>query len=151
MVPRRSANRIASNDAKKTVLAKYLAKYFDVDVEDIEDYEKDTFMIGRDCYQVLDESEVRRIVATNLLDGLEYFDLRFILEKCGFGTNKSTVLLLNKMIDFAGGDANGFIRSLIEKTCGYDTFVNDAFNECDLDEFLPGKPKRFGEYYIFKD
>lgn len=96
--------------------------------------EDDRVEIGREEYLVLTDEEADLKAAEDIKESLWAFNASFILGECGldFSGEES----LKHMQEKACEGANDFILSLVEKTCGFDSFVKSAISADGRGHFL---------------
>lgn len=122
-----------------------LAKYLEIDVEEAKE------LIESEDYLVLTDSEADEKVREYIEDTLWAFSADFIIGECGL--DLSGVNSLRKMQKEACEGAQGFIKSLIEKTCGLDSFIESAISADGRGHFIAqydGEEGEQGEYYIYR-
>jgi len=85
-------------------------------------------------YLVLTDSEADETAREYILDSLWAFNASFIIGECGL--DMSGEESLKSMQEKSCEGANDFIKSLIEKTCGIDSFVDSAVSADGRGHFL---------------
>jgi hypothetical protein len=122
-----------------------LAKYLEVDIEEAEQLIKDG------DYLVLTDEEADEKAKEAVIDSLWAFNASFIIGECGL--DYSGEESLQKMQETACEGAQDFIRSLIEKTCGIDEFVDSAISADGRGHFIAQydfEEGEEGEYFIYR-
>lgn len=96
----------------------------------------DTVTLGHMEFRVLTDEEANEACADYVKDSLWAFNASFILEECGldFSGEESLKAMQNKACE----NANDFILSLVEKTCGLESFVDAAVSADGRGHFLSG-------------
>ena len=111
-----------------------IAKFLECEVDDLREegnfYGLDVF----DGYAVATDDEADQACKENIKDSVWAFNASFILDECGldFSGEDSLKAMQEKSCE----SANDFILSLIEKTCGLDSFVEAAISADGRGHFL---------------
>lgn len=103
-----------------------LAKFLDINVDDLSS--------ERDDYLVLTDEEANDKAREYIEDSIWAFNADFIIEECGL--DFSGVDSLRAMQEKSCESANDFIRSIIENTCGIESFVESAISADGRGHFL---------------
>ena len=107
---------------------KALAKELEIDTEEAEE------MIETGDYMVLTDEEADDLCAEYIEDSLWAFNANFILSECGL--DMSGADSLRSMQEKSCESANDFILSLVEKTCGIESFIESAVAADGRDHFM---------------
>ena len=123
---------------------KALAKYLECKPSDITDRDFENYL-------VLTDEEADEKATENIKDSLWAFNAAFILSECGL--DMSGVESLKQMQEKSCESANDFILSLVEKTCGLNSFIKAAISADGRGHFLSsydGNENESGEYFIYR-
>jgi hypothetical protein len=128
---------------------KTLKKYLEADeVEEKNNY----FIADGDEYLVLTDKEADEAVAENIKDSLWAFNANFILSECGLASSGAESL--KTMQEKSCESANDFILSLVERTCGFKSFVESAISADGRGHFLSSydgdELELDGDFYAYR-
>lgn len=91
-------------------------------------------LLEREDYICLTDSEANEKAAEYIKDSLWAFNASFILSECGLdGSGEES---LRSMQEKACESANNFILSLVEKTCGIESFIEAAISADGRGHFM---------------
>jgi len=107
---------------------KALAKELDIDIEEAEE------MIETGDYTVLTDEEADEQCAEYIKDSLWAFNSDFILSECGLDLSGADSL--RTMQEKSCKSANDFVLSLVEKTCGIESFIESAVSADGRGHFM---------------
>jgi hypothetical protein len=131
---------------KQKALAKHLIENESYSAREAIKFVKDSdFENGYD-WLVLTDEEADEKTKEYIQDSVWAFNASFILGECGL--DQSGADSLKKMQRDSCESANAFILSLIEKTCGLDSFVDSAISADGRGHFLSGYDGEENEQYI---
>jgi hypothetical protein len=122
-----------------------VCKAIDCDKDDLENE------MERGDYLVLTDSEANEKAAEYIIDSLWAFNANFILGKCGLDFSGAD--FLSSMQEKSCESANDFILSLVEKTCGLESFVDSAISADGRGHFLSGydgNEIEAGDLYVYR-
>lgn len=107
--------------------------------------------LEREDYLVLTDDEANEKAKEYILDTLWAFNANFIVSECGLDYALIDMIEIYKKEKCKS--ANDAISSLIEKTCGLDTFVESAISVDGRGNFLntyDDKEIASGDYFIYR-
>lgn len=107
--------------------------------------------LEREDYLVLTDDEANEKAKEYILDTLWAFNANFIVSECGLDYALIDMIEIYKKEKCES--ANDAISSLIEKTCGLDTFVESAISTDGRGNFLntyDGEEIKSGDYFIYR-
>jgi hypothetical protein len=136
---------------KKMTKKQALKKYLNCKMADIEQVGESTFKAEGAEFMVLTDAEADKEAAEYIKDSLWAFNADFIIGECGL--DFSGVDSLKAMQEKSCESANDFILSLVEKTCGLESFVESAISadgRGHLIGFYDGEEGEEGEYFIYR-
>ena len=107
---------------------KALAKELDIDIEEAEE------KIETGDYTVLTDEEADEQCAEYIKDSLWAFNSDFILSECGLDLSGADSL--RTMQEKSCKSANDFVLSLVEKTCGIESFIESAVSADGRGHFM---------------
>ena len=107
---------------------KALAKELDIDIEEAEE------KIETGDYTVLTDEEADEQCAEYIKDSLWAFNSDFILSECGLDLSGADSL--RTMQEKSCESANDFVLSLVEKTCGIESFIESAVSADGRGHFM---------------
>ena len=148
---------IETDEDIKSAKARALAQELHENTDDIDEtkLDADTYTCGAHDYLVLTDAEADKRAAEAIKESAWAFNADFILGECGL--DLSGAESLKSMQEKSCEDANDFIVSLIEKTCGMEQFVDSAVSADGRGHFLSGYDSNEREqvidniiYYIYK-
>ena len=122
-----------------------LANFLECDVEEAKQQIEDG------DYLVLTDEEADEQAKESIIDYLLAFKAGFILSECGLDLSGEESL--KEMQGSTCEGAQDFIYSLIDKTCGIDSFVESAISADGRGHFLASydsEENAVGEYYIYR-
>ena len=127
-----------------------LAKFLEIDAEDIEKTDWDTFKAEWAEYLVLTDEEAYDKAYSEIEESLWAFNADFIIDMCGFsGGEKSLTAMQREYCE----NCNEFIRAMIKGTCGLDKFVDVAIESDGRGHFISmydGEETEQDEYFIYR-
>lgn len=94
----------------------------------------DIITLGRMEFRVLTDEEADAAAGEYIKDSLWAFNASFILGECGLDLSGEDSL--RQMQEKSCESANDFILSLVEKTCGLDSFVESAISADGRGHFM---------------
>ena len=127
-----------------------LAKYLEIDVEDINETNWGTLEADGSEFLVLTDEEADAKAYEEIEESLWAFNADFIIDMCGFsGGEKSLIAMQRESCE----DCNEFIKAMIEGTCGMDSFVESAIESDGRGHFISmydGEENEQDEYFIYR-
>jgi hypothetical protein len=143
-------------DTEQKAKAKQLLKHLDKKRGSIRltDYQPDNgtlFDVDGEEWLVCTDSEADETAKVYIKDSLWAFNASFILCECGLDSSGEDSL--KAMQEKSCESANDFIKSLVEKTCGLDSFVESAISADGRGHFLSsydGEEVELGEYFGYR-
>ncbi len=125
-----------------------LAKYLDVDVEDIEEqsYNEDLFVHGSAEFLVYTDEEADEAVKESIKETIFGFYPSFLAGETGLPQE-----VFKALSNCSGG--NEAVLALVEKTCGLGSFVETAVSKDGRGHFLSsydGTEDAEGDYFIYR-
>lgn len=130
---------------------KVLAKYLEEKEDEITELSNNLFELGNQEYLVLTDEEADKECTDYFKENVWAFNSSFIIGECGL--DYSGEESLRKMQRDSCENANDFILSLIEKTCGLESFIEEAIKTDGRGHFLSAYDGNEGEegiYYIYR-
>lgn len=130
------------------VRAAALAAHLEIDVDEITEGHDETMMeVGTQEYLVLDDDEADTAAHHQISDLLWAFNAAFLSGETGI--DESVFSLLAEKCE----DANDAVRSIVDGSCGIDSFVESAVSADGRGHFLSGydgEERPAGEFYIYQ-
>jgi len=113
-----------------------LANFLECATEDVQEtsYDDNTFKAEGGEYLVLTDSEADEKATEQIKESVWAFNTSFILGECGLDFSGEDSL--KRMQENSCEDANDFMLSLIERTCGLSSFVSSAISADGRGHFL---------------
>lgn len=129
-----------------------LAKFLECDASEITENSDNEYSHGNAEYLVLTDAEADEKAHEYIKDSLWAFNASFILGECGldFSGEESLRAMQEKSCE----SANDFILSLVERTCGLDSFVESAISADGRGHFLSqydgNEGEAVGGYFVYR-
>ena len=127
-----------------------LAKYLEIDVEDITETDWDTLEADGSEFLVLTDEEADAKAYEEIEESLWAFKAEFIIDMCGFsGGEKSLTAMQRESCE----DCNEFIKAMIKGTCGLNFFMNRAIESDGRGHFISwydGEENGQDEYFVYQ-
>ena len=127
-----------------------LAKYLEIDVEDINETNWGTLEADGSEFLVLTDEEADAKAYEEIEESLWAFNADFIIDMCGFsGGEKSLIAMQRESCE----DCNEFIKAMIKGTCGLNSFVEAAIETDGRGHFISmydGEEVGQDEYFIYR-
>lgn len=134
---------------------KELAKFLGCNKEGIfvSDWSDWVFELANEEYLVVTDEEAAEEVTSRIAENIWAFNAKFILYKCGIGHNEAAISSLQEMQNRCCESCNPFLLSLIENTCGLDSFVQEAISRDGRGHFLArydSVENKTDSYYVYR-
>jgi hypothetical protein len=134
-----------------TAKAEALAKYLECETSEVEHDRGTMFLCDGAEYLVLSDDEADQYAADAIRESVWAFRASFILEECGL--DLSGEKSLEEMQGKTCEGASDFITSLIERTCGMESFIDSAIAADGRGHFLSSYDSEEGEqngFFIYR-
>lgn len=134
---------------------KELAEFLGCDEEDItvSNWNNRVFELGNQEYLVVTDEEADEEATSRIEEDIWAFNAEFILDECGIDHNETVISSLQEIQNRCCESCNMFFLSLIENTCGLDSFVQEAISCDGRGHFLAsydGEENETDSYYVYR-
>jgi hypothetical protein len=123
-----------------------LAKYLELEIENIDENTSDEFKVGRETYLVLTNDEADDLAAQRILDSLWAFNPSFLAAHTDLDQSDIELIQSNGKCE----DNNNIFRKLINDL---EHFINDAIMSDSRAHFLntyDDAEEEAGEYFVYR-
>ncbi len=131
-----------------------LAKFLKINPEMIKHSQfPDNFRYGSNEYLVYTEIEANNACADFIKETIFLFNSEFILFETGLNYNNKIVETFKTMQERQQSNCRDFLLSLIDRTCGFDAFVDSVILKLGrgtLLATLDGKENQEGNFFIYR-
>ena len=132
-----------------------LADFLNITTEEIQpdEYTGNLYITPEGEYLVLTDREARQAAEEYISTSLWAFNAEFILEACGLERSGEVIKSLQAMQNNCCENCNDFIRTLIDGTCGFDYFCDDAILADGRGHFIAfydGEENELNNLYIYR-
>lgn len=134
---------------------KELAKFLGCNKEGIfvSNWNNRVFELGNEEYLVVTDEEADEEATSRIEENIWAFNAKFILDECGIDYNESAISSLQEIQNRCCESCNPFLSSLIENTCGLDSFVQKAISSDGRGHFLArydSSENKTDSYYVYR-
>lgn len=132
-----------------------LAKFLNISAQEIQpdEYTANLYITPEGEYLVLTDREATTEATDYIASSLWAFNADFILEACGLEKSGDAIKSLQAMQNKCCENCNDFIRALIDGTCGFDYFCDDAILADGRGHFIAfydGEENELNNLYIYR-
>ena len=132
-----------------------LAQFLGIDEKEINvaDWDSCVFLADDAEYLVLCDIQAHERVKEEIKESIWAFNSDFICEMCDIPVNDKVIKSLQNMQEKCCEDCNSFIYALVNNSCGFDYFVEQAIIADGRGHFLAsydGKEQEINGLYIYR-